>query len=137
MKILVLAGGFDQIALIKELRGRGNIVYLADYFENPPAKQYADKHFQISTLDENAVYELAKKEQVELITTACTDQALMTIANVSEKLNLPCYISLKTARDVTNKAYMKKKFAEFNIPTANWNLLESESDFEKNKIKST
>lgn len=45
MKILVLAGGFDQIALIKELRNRGNIVYLADYFENPPAKQYADKHF--------------------------------------------------------------------------------------------
>ena len=69
MKILVLAGGFDQIALIKELRNRGNIVYLADYFENPPAKQYADKHFQISTLDENAVYELAKKEQVDMFTT--------------------------------------------------------------------
>ena len=71
--------------MIKELRNRGNIVYLADYFENPPAKQYADKHFQISTLDENAVYELAKKEQVDLITTACTDQALMTVASVSEK----------------------------------------------------
>lgn len=133
MKILVLAGGFDQIALIKELRSRGNVVYLADYFENPPAKQYADKHFQISTLDENAVYELAKKEQVDLITTACTDQALMTVASVSEKLNLPCYISSKTARDVTNKAYMKKKFAEFDVPTAKWDLLESENDFEKLK----
>lgn len=133
MKILVLAGGFDQIALIKELRNRGNIVYLADYFENPPAKQYADKHFQISTLDEKAVYELAKKEQVDLITTACTDQALMTVASVSEKLHLPCYISSKTARDVTNKAYMKKKFAEFDVPTAKWDLLESENDFEKLK----
>ena len=131
MKILVLAGGFDQIALIEELRSRGNTVYLADYFENPPAKQFADKHFQISTLDENAVYELAKREQVDLITTACTDQALMTVASVSEKLNLPCYISSKIARDVTNKAYMKKKFVEYDVPTANWNLLESESDFEK------
>lgn len=133
MKILVLAGGFDQIALIKELQERGNVVYLADYFENPPAKQFADKHFQISTLDENAVYELAKREQVDLITTACTDQALMTVADVSERLDLPCYITSKTARDVTNKAYMKKKFAEFNVPTASWNLLESESDFEKLK----
>lgn len=133
MKILVLAGGFDQIALIEELRSRGNTVYLADYFENPPAKRFADKHFQISTLDENAVYELAKKEQVDLITTACTDQALMTVASVSEKLNLPCYISSKTARNVTNKAYMKKKFAEFDIPTAKWNLLENEIEFEKLK----
>lgn len=133
MKILVLAGGFDQIALIKELRSRGNIVYLADYFENPPAKQYADKHFQISTLDEKEVYKLAKKEQVDLITTACTDQALMTVASVSERLHLPCYISSKTARNVTNKAYMKKKFAEFDISTAKWNLLESENDFEKLK----
>ena len=26
---------------------------------------------------------------------------------------------------------MKKKFVEYDVPTANWNLLESESDFEK------
>lgn len=135
MKVLVLAGGFDQIALIEELHNRGNIVYVADYFENPPAKQYADKHFQISTLDEDAVYELAKKEQVELITTACTDQALMTVASVSEKLGLPCYISSKTARDVTNKAYMKKIFSKFNIPTAKWNILESWNDYETLKVQ--
>ena len=135
MKILVLAGGFDQIALIKELKKRGNIVYLADYFDNPPAKQYADAHFQISTLDEDAVCELAKEKQVNLITTACTDQALMTVASVSEKLGLPCYISAKTARNVTDKAYMKKKFFEFDIPTAKWSLLKCWNDYEKFKMQ--
>lgn len=49
MKILVLAGGFDQIALIQELKKRGHSVILADYYENPPAKPYADEHFQVST----------------------------------------------------------------------------------------
>ena len=67
MKILVLAGGFDQIALIKELKSRGHIVYLADYFKNPIAKEYADKHFQISTLDENAILNLVILEKIDLL----------------------------------------------------------------------
>ena len=131
MKILVLAGGYDQIALIQELKARGHIVYLADYFLNPPAKLYADRHFQVSTLDEEAIYQLAKDEKVDLLTTACTDQALLTVANVSEKLRLPCYISSDTARNVTNKAYMKKKFYDYKIPTAKWKVLEEESDYEE------
>ena len=97
MKVLVLAGGYDQIGLIEELKSRGHYVLLADYFENPPAKKTADKHYQISTLDEDAVKEVALKEQVDLITTACTDQALLTVAKVSEELGLPTYISYEKA----------------------------------------
>lgn len=128
MKIMVLAGGFDQIALIKGLKERQNEVILADYFENPPAKKYVDRHFQISTLDENAILNLAKEEKVDLLTTACTDQALLTVARVSEQLNLPCYINAETAMNVTNKAYMKQKFKECNIPTADFMLLEDENE---------
>ncbi|MDM8287441.1 hypothetical protein QUW57_12755, partial [Phocaeicola plebeius] len=97
MKILVLAGGSDQIALIQEIKKHGHTVLLADYFENPPARPYADKHFPISTLDIQAVKELAESENVDLITTACTDQALLTVAKVSEEIGLPCYISYQTA----------------------------------------
>lgn len=130
MKILVLAGGFDQIGLIKELKNRGNQVILADYFENPPAKKYADQHFQISTLDEKAIYELAIKEEVNLITTACTDQALLTVAKVSERLGLPCYISYQTALNVTNKEFMKKVFYDNEIPTSKYFVLKENTDLE-------
>lgn len=133
MKVLVLAGGFDQIALIQELKSRGHVVYLADYFSEPPAKNYADKHFQVSTLDEDAIYQLALNEGIELITTACTDQALMTVAIVSERMHLPCYLTADTAKNVTNKAYMKKRFSESDIPTAKWILLENKQDLE-NKL---
>ena len=112
MRIIVLGGGLDQIALIKELKSRGHWVYLVDYLDNPPAEKFADKFFQISTLDEDAIYGLAIKHRIELITTACTDQALLTMANVSEKLHLPCYLNAKTAKNVTDKAYMKKKMQE-------------------------
>ncbi|MDR2410258.1 MAG: ATP-grasp domain-containing protein [Bacteroidales bacterium] len=125
MKILVLAGGSDQIALIKELQKRDHEVILIDYFDNPPAKLYADKHIVASTLDIETVMQISIKENIELITTACTDQALLTIAKVSESLSLPCYISYQTALNVTNKAYMKKIFSDNYIPTAQYKIVDN------------
>lgn len=124
-KVLVLAGGFDQIALINELKARGCEVILADYYLNPPAKEFADKHFQVSTLDEEAIYNLAIQENVDIITTACTDQALLTVARVSERIGLQTYITEEAGLNVTNKAYMKKKFIENDIPTARGIVMEN------------
>lgn len=124
MKILVLAGGSDQIALIKELKKRGHKIILVDYFENPPAKPYADKHIAASTLDVNQVQNIAISEQVSLICTACTDQALLTVAKVSEELGLPCYISHNTALNVTNKSYMKRVMMHHGIPTAKYVIVD-------------
>lgn len=131
MKVLVLAGGYDQIGLILELKKRGHEVILADYFENPPAKKVADVHYQISTLDLDAVKELAISEKVDLITTACTDQALLTVAKVSEELDLPTYIDYNKGLLVTNKKYMKEKFEEIGVPTAKCRVYATEEDFEK------
>ena len=118
MKALVLAGGFPQIALIKELKSRDITVVLADYYAEPVAKKYADIFYQVSTLDVEGITDIAKKENVDFLITACTDQALLTVARVSEELGLPCYIDYQTALNVTNKEYMKKVFVENNIPTA-------------------
>lgn len=118
MKALVLAGGLPQIDLIEKLKARGICTLLADYYEHPVAREHADAFFQISTLDVPAIRELAVREKVDFLITVCTDQALLTVAQVSEELGLPCYISSETARNVTNKAYMKRVMADNAIPTA-------------------
>lgn len=125
MKALVLAGGYAQIALIKELKKRDISVVLADYNENPVAKPYADWFYQESTLDIEAIERIARDENVDFLLTACTDQALLTMAYVSEKLKLPCYLDYKTALDVTNKEYMKRVFSENAISTADYVILDS------------
>lgn len=132
MKILVLAGGSDQIALINELHNRKIYVILVDYYDNPPAKNYADKFFKESTLNVEAVKNIAINENVDLLTTACTDQALLTVAKVSEDIGLPCYISYQTALNVTNKSYMKKVMIDNNIPTARYIIT---NNIEKGEIK--
>ena len=123
MKALVLAGGFPQIALIEELKKRDIVTILADWNEKPVARKYADEFYQVSTLDVEAIAEVARREEVDFLITACTDQALLTVAKVSEMLNLPCYIDYQTALNVTNKSYMKRVFSEYNVPTAKYHVM--------------
>lgn len=127
-KALVLAGGIPQIELIRHLKARGYETILADYTPHPVAEPFADRFYQVSTLDIDGIRNIAVNEKVDLLLTVCTDQALNTVATVSEELGLPCYIAAETGRNVTNKKYMKNVFARHEIPTAKFVILE-ENDF--------
>ena len=117
-KVIVLGGGVDQIGLIKDLQERGYYVILIDYFSNPLAKPYANKHIQESTLDQDKVLEIAVQEKVDNIMTACTDQALLTVAYVAEKLGFHTQFSFSQAKNITNKLCMKQIMVDAGIPTA-------------------
>lgn len=130
-KIMVLAGGNDQCALIEELRRyfNGEVeIILADMSDKVKAISYADKFIQVSTMDRPAVLEAAKEECIDYILTACGDQPLSTMSYISEQLGTPTYLTEQEVRDLTNKRFMKDKMVENRIPTAkhiyidkNWN----------------
>ena len=130
-KIMVLAGGNDQCALIEELRRyfNGEVeIILADMSDKVKAIAYADKFIQVSTMDRPAVLKAAKEEDVDYILTACGDQPLSTMAYISEQLGTPTYLTEQDVRNLTNKRFMKDKMVENGIPTAkhiyidkNWN----------------
>ena len=130
-KIMVLAGGNDQAALIRELKKhfKGDVeIILLDMSENVKAKPYADRFIQISTMDRDAVLKAAQEEKIDYILTACGDQPLSTMAYVSAKMGLPCYLSEDDVRDLTNKIYMKRKMIENSIPTSRFCVLQSPDD---------
>ncbi len=118
MKALVVAGGISQAALIQELKSRGIYTILADRNPKAFATPYADAFYPVSTLDEEGIYQLALKEKVDLVLTACADQVLLITAKVSERLGLPCYIDYHTATLVSDKKYMKDIFVKNGVPTA-------------------
>lgn len=132
MKVMVLAGGNDQIILIQHIRKRYKnvVIILVDYLDNPVAKKYADYHLQISTLDKELVLENAKREKIERIFTACTDQALVTMAYVAEKMNLPTYISYEQACCITDKLRMKKIMFAADIPTSRYIEIEGKEQLD-------
>lgn len=134
MKIIVLAGGNDQAALIQELRRKFKDVevLLIDYAPNVVAAKYADRHIVESTMDLAKVKEIAQEEKVDYIITACGDQPLLTMAVVSEELGLPCYLSKQQVLNLTNKMYMKRLMVESEIPTSHFKTFTS-----KDKIDTT
>lgn len=132
MKALVLCGGMPQIALIKDLKSRGIYTILADMNEKVAAREYADEFFPVSVLDVEAVYELAKNEKVDIVITVCADQVLQVVAEVSERLGLPCYIDFETAENVSKKSYMKRIFKENSVPTSSFVIMD---EFDEKKLE--
>ncbi len=125
---IVLGGTAPHIELVKQLQDRGYYVVLVDYLQNSPAKSYADCHEQVSTMDKDAVLNVAKKHKAELVISACVDQANITACYVAEQLGLPHPYSYSFASNITNKGYMKKVMREHGIPTSQYIFLEKEED---------
>ena len=127
LRIIVLAGGHDQAAFIRELRMILNEVYiiLLDMNPNVLAAREADKMLLISTMDFEKVREAAIAEKADYIMTACGDQPLLTVGIVSEELGLPCYLTKEQILNLTNKKNMKKVMVENGIPTSRFKTFSS------------
>ena len=121
---IVLGGTNPHIELINQLKQRGYFVVLADYLENPPARSVADLHDRASTMDQDAILELAKKHDAKLVITACVDQANITACFVAEKLGLTHPYSYEIAQKITNKGFMKQVMSEHHILTTKFYYLE-------------
>lgn len=120
-KVMILAGGNDQIALMEEIRRyfKNEVeIILVDMSEKVRAIPYADKFLKISTMDKAAVLKAAREEKIDYILTACGDQPLSTMAYVATEMGLPTYLTEQDVRDLTNKRYMKEKMVQAGIPTA-------------------
>ena len=75
MRALVLCGGIPQAALIEELKSRGIYTILADMNPHVMARPLADEFYPVSVLDVDAVRKLAEEQKVDMVLTACADQA--------------------------------------------------------------
>lgn len=133
-KAIVLGGTTAHIALINNLHNRGYYVILVDFLENPPAKKAADLHIKESTLDENKVLKIARENHVELVISACVDQANITACYVMEKLGKTPPYPYSTAIRITNKGYMKKKMEENAIPTSKYIYVNNEENIDVSSL---
>lgn len=88
-KILLLGGSAQQVVAIKTAKKLGYYTVLCDYLSDNPGQYVADKYYNVSTTNVDAVYEVAKKEQVSGILPYASDPAALPAAIVAERLGLP------------------------------------------------
>ena len=135
-KIMVLGGGSSQINLIKECVSQGYNTILADINENAPGRVFATNFAKASTFDIDAVTQAAVKLGIDAVLTAGTDQPVLTAASVAEEMNLPRFLSRKTALSVTNKRIMKSLFRKHGMKTSPFAMIQKGfSDNELSDLK--
>ena len=88
-KILLLGGSLQQIKAIETAKKLGLFTVLCDYLEDNPGQYHADKFYQISTTDREAVLDVARTEEIDCIIAYASDPAAPTAAYVAEQTHLP------------------------------------------------
>lgn len=105
-RLLVLSAGSQQVGLIRRAEERGIEVVVADYLENSPGKAFASHSTMASAIDVPACIEVATRYAVDGVITTGTDMPVVTMAEVADRLGLPCYLTPKAALVATDKALM-------------------------------
>jgi len=107
-KILLLGGSTQQIPAIEYANKQGYYTVLCDYLSDNPGQQYSNKFYCVSTVDKEAILEIAKKEKIVGVVAYASDPAAPTAAYVAELLGLPT----NPFKSVEILAF-KDKFREF------------------------
>ena len=86
-KLMILNGSLFQVPLIKAAREEGYYTIVCDRTTTNPGIKLADKHYQLSVLDFDAVLEAAQKEHIDGIISNY-EYSMPVVAKISEILHL-------------------------------------------------
>ena len=114
---MLLGGNFYQMTATKAAKKLGCHVISVDYLPDNPAHKYADEYHNVSTIDKEAVLDLAKKLRIDGIWSYASDVSAPTAAYVAEKMGLPTNpynsVNILTHKDVMRDFLSKHNF---NVP---------------------
>ncbi|WP_200792889.1 ATP-grasp domain-containing protein [Bacillus massilinigeriensis] len=115
-----------QLPAIVKAKEMGLHVAIADFNSDAIGIPYADKFYNVSTIDEKGVYEAAKDFCADGVITLATDMPVRAVAYACEKLGL-IGISYDAALKSTDKGEMIKAF-EANGVKHPWYFILKELD---------
>lgn len=117
-KLLILGGSKISTQIVNAAKKKNIYTVVTDWYpyEKSPAKQIADKYYNVSTTDIEGLLDIIHKEEINGILTGFTDSALVPYANICEAAGLPCYGSEELFNLFTNKDRYKKLCREFDVP---------------------
>ena len=113
-KLFVVGASILQLPAILKAKEMGLCVAVADYNPKAIGISYADKFFEVSTVDEEGIFQAAKQFQADGMITLATDMPMRSVAYATNKLGL-VGISYDTAIKATDKGKMIKAFEEGNV----------------------
>lgn len=129
-RLLIIGASILQLPAIKKAKELGHYVAVADFNPNAIGIPYADEFFNASTIDIEAICQVAKEFKPDGIMTLATDMPMRSISAATSQLGLPG-ISMDTAIKSTDKGEMIKAFKEHGVESPWFYIIEQESQLQE------
>ena len=117
-KILILGATEHSRHIIDVAKKWGIYTIVTDYVKGSPAKAYADKAYDISTLDVDALISLCREEKIDGVLPGYVDINLVPYYKVCQALHLPFYLNEDQFNETMNKNNFKKNCRKFGLHAA-------------------
>lgn len=126
-KLMIVGASVLQLPAILKAKEMGLQVAVVDFNPQAIGVPYADKYYNASTMDEDAVLVAAEDYQPDGIMTLATDMPMRGVSKASDKLHLHS-IDYMTALKATDKSEMIKAFKSAGVPSPWYFDVESFND---------
>ncbi len=126
-KRLLILGSLDEfVRLVQFAKKRGIYTIVCDGYHDSPAKQEANRAYDIDATHIDEIVSLCKTEQVDGIITSFSDLLFECMVKVADKAHLKCYLTPDKLCFYRDKNAMKRMFCTLGIPTPKYICLEKD-----------
>jgi len=132
-RLMIVGASVLQLPAILKAKEMGLQVAVVDFNPQAIGIPYADKYYNASTMDEDAVLAAAKDYQPDGIMTLATDMPMRGVAKASDELHLHS-INYATAVKATDKYDMIKAFKEHNVPSPWFFVVDTLEELKEHEI---
>lgn len=129
-KIMIMGAAVEQLPGIVKAKEMGFETAVVDYNPKAIGIPFADKYYNASTIDKDAVLEAARDFGTDGFLTLATDLPMRAVAYASEQLGLPG-ISYETAIKATDKGEMIKALKAGHVESPWYFIIEDETHLQQ------
>ena len=119
-KLLLLGGSRYLLPVIKAAKELGIYTITCDYLPDNIAHKYSDEYINVSIIDKDVVLAKAMELKVDGVLSFACDPGVVTMAYVTEKMNLPSVGSYESVCILQNKGLFRDFLSKngFSVPKA-------------------
>lgn len=114
-RLLILGSLGEFVKLVKEARSRGIYTVVCDGYADGPAKQYADKAYNIDVRRVDDIVAMCKEEKINGIMGTFSDLLFEQICKIADKANLKWYVAPEMIPYYRDKSKAKELLASLGV----------------------
>lgn len=123
-RLMILGSMYEFVPLVTIARQRGYYTVVCDGYADGPAKQYADKAYNVDIRNVDDVVEICRKENVDGIIASFSDILFEYLVKIAHKAGLKTYCTPENSLWLRSKEKMRQMFRELDIPCPQYRILE-------------